>query len=56
MHYYQSAISRGIFILPLIALIPLIPYYWKKRQRGIANHVAELLPYVQEAGRYDRYR
>ena len=37
MHYYQSAITRGIFILPLIALIPLIPYYWKKRQRGVAN-------------------
>ena len=37
MQYYQSAISRGIFILPLIALIPLVPYYWKKRQRGVAN-------------------
>lgn len=37
MHYYQSAISRGLFLLPLIALIPLIPYYWKKRQRGVAN-------------------
>ena len=37
MHYYQSAIIRGIFILPLIALIPLVPYYWKKRQRGVAN-------------------
>ena len=37
MQYYQSAINRGIFILPLIALIPLVPYYWKKRQRGIAN-------------------
>ena len=37
MQYYQSAIIRGIFVLPLIALIPLVPYYWKKRQRGIAN-------------------
>ena len=37
MQYYQSAIIRGIFILPLIALIPLVPYYWKKRQRGVAN-------------------
>ena len=37
MQYYQSAITRGIFILPLIALVPLIPYYWKKRQRGVAN-------------------
>ena len=37
MQHYQSAISRGIFMLPLIALIPLIPYYWQKRQRGVAN-------------------
>ena len=37
MHYYQSAIIRGIFVLPLIALVPLVPYYWKKRQRGVAN-------------------
>ena len=37
MQYYQSAIIRGIFVLPLIALIPLVPYYWKKRQRGVAN-------------------
>ena len=37
MHYYQSAITRGVFLLPLIALIPLVPYYWKKRQRGVAN-------------------
>ena len=37
MQYYQSAIIRGIFILPLIALIPLVPYYWKKKQRGVAN-------------------
>ena len=37
MQYYQSAIGRGIFVLPLIALIPLVPYYWKKRQRGVAN-------------------
>ena len=37
MQYYQGAIIRGIFLLPLIALIPLVPYYWKKRQRGVAN-------------------
>lgn len=37
MHYYQNAIIRGIFVLPLIALVPLVPYYWKKRQRGVAN-------------------
>ena len=37
MHYYQSAISRGIFILPLIALFPLVPYYWNKRHRGVVN-------------------
>ena len=37
MQYYQNAIIRGIFVLPLIALIPLVPYYWKKRQRGVAN-------------------
>ena len=37
MQYYQNAIIRGIFLLPLIALFPLVPYYWKKRQRGVAN-------------------
>ena len=37
MQYYQSAIIRGIFLLPLIAMIPLVPYYWKKRRRGVAN-------------------
>ena len=37
MQYYQRAITSGVFLLPLIALIPLVPYYWKKRQRGVAN-------------------
>ena len=37
MQYYQTAIIHGIFLLPLIALILLVPYYWKKKQRGVAN-------------------
>lgn len=37
MRYYRTAISNGIFLLPLIALIPLIPYYIRHRKRGIAN-------------------
>ena len=37
MRYYRTAISNGVFLLPLIALLPLIPYYWKHRKRGIAN-------------------
>ena len=37
MRYYRTAISNGIFLLPLIVLLPLIPYYIRNRKRGVAN-------------------
>lgn len=37
MRYYRTAISNGIFLLPLIVLLPLIPYYIRHRKRGLAN-------------------
>ena len=37
MQYYQTAIANGIILMPLIALLPLIPYYIRNRKRGVAN-------------------
>ena len=37
MQYYRTAIANGIILLPLIALLPLIPYYIRHRKRGVAN-------------------
>lgn len=37
MRYYQTAIANGIILLPLIALLPLVPYYIRHRKRGMAN-------------------
>ena len=37
MRYYRTAIANGIILLPLIVLLPLIPYYIRHRKRGVAN-------------------
>lgn len=37
MQYYQTAIANGIILLPLIVLLPLVPYYIRHRERGVAN-------------------
>lgn len=37
MRYYRTAIANGIILLPLIVLLPLIPYYFRHRKRGVAN-------------------
>ena len=37
MQYYQTAIANGVILLPLIVLLPLIPYYIRHRKRGVAN-------------------
>lgn len=37
MYYYRTAIANGIILLPLLALLPLIPYYIRHRKRGVAN-------------------
>ena len=37
MQYSRTAIANGIFLLPLIVLLPLIPYYIRNRKRGVAN-------------------
>ena len=37
MQYYRTAIANGLILLPLIALLPLIPYYIRNRKRGLAN-------------------
>ena len=37
MNYYRTAIANGVILLPLIVLLPLIPYYIRNRKRGVAN-------------------
>lgn len=37
MQYYRTAIANGVILLPLIVLLPLIPYYIRHRKRGVAN-------------------
>ena len=39
MQYYRTAIANGIILLPLIVLLPLIPYYIRHRNRGVANPI-----------------
>lgn len=45
MIYYRDAITYGVVLLPLIALLPLAPYYWRHRKRGIVNPVRLLAFY-----------
>lgn len=43
MRYYRTAIANGIILLPLIVLLPLIPYYIRHRKRGVANPLRLLM-------------